>query len=248
MTRNNWLRTLFLKTLAIAVAALSVCVNMYAQQNQEKAGDRYGITVLGVYDYSRTFAHQGGVDVAGHMPFHTYIEADAGFEFLGPNILAGTLVARPKLPLKVGELFLDAAVHLRAFNTFGTGTFALAASVGYRMDYVSVQLGIQRTALHDFRKVPGNGESDIVEPNMIFRLAVNVRPSTSPWNISLGAGNFTLYQYERLYYPIFFLGGHVDLTAHLTLQAEVDFKFSGMFNMTTHFNELTARAGLTYNF
>lgn len=248
MTKNNGLGTSFLKTLAIAVAALSVCVNMYARQNQEKAGDRYGVTVLGVYDDSRTFAHQGGVDIAGHMPFHTYIEADAGFEFLGPNILAGTLVARPKLPLKVGELFLDAAVHLRAFNSFGTGTFALAASLGYRMDYVSVQLGIQRTAIHDFRKMPGDKGSDIVEPNLVFRVAVNVRPHTSPWNISLGAGNFNLYQYERLYYPIFFLGGHYDFTEHLTLQAEVDLKFSGMFNMTTHFNELTARAGLTYSF
>lgn len=248
MTKNKGQRTSFLKTLAIAVAALFVCVNMYARQNQEKADDRYGITVLGVYDYSRTFAHQGGVDIAGHMPFHTYIEADAGFEFLGPNILAGTLVARPKLPLKVGELFLDAAVHLRSFNTFGIGTFALAASLGYRMDYVSAQLGIQRTAIHDFRKMPGDKGSDIVEPNLVFRVAVNVRPQTSPWNISLGAGNFNLYQYERLYYPIFFLGGHYDFTEHLTLQAEVDLKFSGMFNMTTHFNELTARAGLTYSF
>lgn len=221
----------------------------FAGRNQEAVKDSYGITVLGVYDYSKTFSHQGGVDIAGHMPFHTYIEADAGFEFLGPKILAGTLAARPKLPLKVGELFLDTAVHLRAFNSFEAGTFALAASLGYRMDYVSVQMGIQRTVLHSFRKAPGDGGSDIVEPvNPIFRIAFNVRPCTSPWNISFGAGNFTLYKYERFYYPIFFLGGHVDITSHLTLQAEVDLQFSGIFNMTAHFNELTARAGLTYNF
>lgn len=217
-------------------------------QNPESVGGRYSISVLGVYDYSRTFAHQGGIDLAGHMPFNPYIEADAGFEFAGPKILAGTIVVRPKLPLKVGELFLDASVHLRAFNSLGTGTFAAAASLGYRMDYVSVQLGIQRTALHDFRKVQGDSGTDVVELNPIFRIAVNVRPRTSPWNISLGFGNFNLYRYERIYYPLFFLGGHFDFTEHLTLQAEVDLKPSGIFNMTAHFNELTARAGLTYNF
>lgn len=213
------------------------------------AQERYSITVLGVYDHSRTFANQGGFDIAGHMPFNTYVEADAGFEYLGPKILAGTFVARPKLLLKVGELFLDASIHLRAFRSFGTGTFSMAASFGYRMDYVSVQLGVQRTEILEFQKGAEKAGSDIVEPlNPILRIAFNVRPATSPWNISLGAGNFTLYQYERLYYPIIFLGGHYDFANHLTALAEVDFKPSGIFNCTTNFNGISVRAGLTYRF
>lgn len=233
----------------LSAGIVFLCSSMYARENQNITKDRYNIAVLGVYDYSRTYANRGGADLAVHMPFCPYIEADAGFEYLGPQILSGTLIARPKLPLKVGELFLDAAAHLRAFNSSGAGTFVLAASLGYRMDYVSVQLGVQRTVLHSFQEVPEGEGKDVVEPlNLVFRLAFNVRPSTSPWNISLGAGNFNLYQYERLYYPIFFLGGHVDIARHLSLQAEVDLKPSGMFNMTTDFNELTARAGLTYCF
>ena len=235
--------------ITVTVAASLVCFNMSARENREPEPGHYSITVLGVYDHSRTFANQGGFDIAGHMPFNNYVEADAGFEFLGPKILAGTVVARPKLPLKTGELFLDAAIHLRAFNTFGIGNFVLAANFGYRMDYVSVQLGAQRTLIHDFQKSSGDTASDILEPfNPIFRVAFNVRPATSPWNISLGAGNFTLYQYERLYYPIFFLGGHYDFTSHMSVQAEVNLKPSGIFNYNAHFNGLSVRAGLTYSF
>lgn len=242
-------KTLFLKKIPVALATLLACFDMSAQQNREPASERYSITVLGVYDHSRTFANQGGFDIAGHMPFNTYVEADAGFEYLGPKILAGTFVARPKLPLKVGELFLDAAIHLRAFRSFGTGTFSMAASFGYRMDYVSVQLGVQRTEILDFQKGAEKAGSNIVEPlNPILRIAFNVRPASSPWNISLGAGNFTLYQYERLYYPILFLGGHYDFSSHMSVLAEVDLKPSGIFNCTTNFNEISVRTGLTYSF
>ena len=240
---------MFLNTVSVVFAALLACFNMSAQQYRKPASEHYSITVLGVYDHSRTFADQGGLDIAGHLPFNTYVEADAGFEYLGPKILAGTFVARPKLPLKVGELFLDATIHLRAFKSFGTGTFSIAASFGYRMDYVSVQLGVQRTEILDFQKGAGKDGSNILEPlNPIVRIAVNVRPATSPWNISLGAGNFTLYQYERLYYPIISLGGHYDFANHLTARAEVDFKPSGIFNCTTNFNGISVRAGLTYRF
>ena len=130
--------TLFLKKIPVALATLLACIDMSAQQNREPTSERYSITVLGVYDHSRTFANQGGFDIAGHMPFNTYVEADAGFESLGPKILAGTFVARPKLPLKVGELFLDAAgryrniyvyTHTNFFNTDNTqitsGNFSL---------------------------------------------------------------------------------------------------------------------------
>lgn len=237
----------FLKTFAIAAAALQVCVDMSARQNQDTVCDRYSVTVLGVYDHSRTFANQGGFDVAGHMSWSNCIEADAGFECLGPEILSGTFVARPKLPLRDGELFLDAAVHMRCFNSLGAGTFALAASLGYRTDYVSVQIGAQRTEIMDLRERAGN--TGVVEPfNPILRIAFNVRPATSLWNISLGVGNFTLYQYERLYYPILFLCAHYNFASHVGVCAEVDFKPSGVFNYNAHFNGLSARAGITYSF
>lgn len=233
----------------VLICTLLLSLNLFAQQNSEPEQDRYSLTVLGVYDYSRTYANQGGFDIAGHMPFNAYFEADAGFEFVGPKILAGTVIARPKLPLKVGELFMDASIHLRSFGQSGIGTFVIAASFGYRMDFVSVQLGVQRTLIQDFQKKSGDAGSNILEPfNPILRVAFNVRPATSPWNISLGAGNVTLYQYERFYYPIFFVVGHYDFSSHLRLQAEVSLKPSGIFNYNAHFNELSVRTGLTYSF
>lgn len=74
----------------------------FAQNNTESSQGRYSISVLSVYDYSRTFSHQGGIDLAGHISSNPYIESDVGFEFLGPEILAETVIARPKLPLNRG--------------------------------------------------------------------------------------------------------------------------------------------------
>lgn len=237
------------KTVLMSAGIMLLCLDMSASQNQKSLADRYSISVLGVFDYSRTFMNQGGFDLVGHMPFNAYIEADAGFEFVGPKTLAGTFVLRPKLPLTVGELFLDTSIHLRSFNSFGIGTFSMAASFGYRMDYVSVQAGVQRLLIHDLQNSSWNTGTDIVEPiNPILKLAFNLRPATSTWNISLGAGNFTLYQYERIYYPIFFLGGHYDFTDHMTVLAEMNFKPSGIFNYNAHFNGLSVHAGLTYSF
>lgn len=228
---------------------LLLCVNLYARQETKASTERYSVTLMGVYDYSKTFSHCGGIDLAGHLPFCNYAEADAAFEFLGPKILAGTFVARPKLPLKKGEIFAEGAVHMRSFNQSGTGTFALAASLGYRMEFFSVQLGAQRTEIADLRSGEGSSDGNIVEPmNLIFRLAFNLRPATSPWNVSLGIANFTPYQYERLYYPIFFAGGRYALSESLTLGAIADFKPSGIFNMTAHFNEFSFRAGVIYSF
>lgn len=237
-----------MRKLTLLAVLLLYCGGLFAKQVKDTGCGSYSITVLGVFDHSRTFANQGGFDLAGHMPFSPYVEADAGFEFLGPKTVAGTLVARPKLPLKTGELFLEAAVHMRAFNTSSIGTFAIAGSFGYRMDYVSVQAGIERTSILDLARKSGEPQSSVNELNFIFKLAFNVRPATSPWNILLGASNFTLYQYERLYYPIFFLGGHYDFTGNLTALAQVDLKPSGIFNLSAHFNELAIRAGITYRF
>lgn len=229
------------KTLSV-LAALLVFGFLSAQ-------DRYSLTLQGVYDYGTVHGHQGGVDIAGHLPFNPHFEADAAFEYMGPGICAGTVVARPKFPLKKGELFLEGALHLRAFGPSQIGNYTMAASFGYRMDYVSVQIGVESLTIFDMLKKMGDTRQSITEPvNLLFRLAFNVRPATSPWNINLGFGNFNLYQYERLYYPIFFLGGHYDFTEHLTVLAEANLKPSGMFNMTTHFNEIALRAGLKYNF
>lgn len=211
--------------------------------------DSYSVTLQGVYDFSTTFGHQGGLDLAGHMPFNPYFEADAGFEFMGPKTLAATFVARPKFPVAVGELFLEGAIHVRAFKTSEIANYSMSACFGYRMDFVSVQLGVQSMTFFDLLKKKGDSNMNITEPvNFVYKLAFNVRPCTSPWNISLGVANFTLYQYERFYCPILFLCGHYDVTDHMAVQASVDFKPSGVFHMTTHFNELSARAGLTYRF
>lgn len=231
-----------MKKAVLIAGILLMNVGLFAQE-------RYSLSLQGVFDHNNTYNNRGGLDIAAYMPVNRNFESEAGLELLSPGIFGGTAVARPKFPLKVGELFLEGAVHMRAYNSSRTGNFTMAASFGYRMDYVSVQLGMESLNFLALNKKMGEEKDVISEPvNLLYKLVVNARPASSPWNISFGFGNFTLFQYERPYSPIISFSGRYDVIERLSVLGEIAFKPSGMFNMTTRFDGLTVRIGTKYRF
>jgi len=210
-----------------------------------KENPKYSITALGVYAWNVPWKHHGGVDLLGYLPVCRHFEADVAFETLSSRVVAFGAIARPKLPLPVGELFIDAAIHDRLFAASRISELALAASAGYRMDYVSAQVGVLSRRIYDH----GGISDTVTEPTyFLYRVAVNTRPSACRWNIFLGAGNYTEFHYERTWQPTFFLGGRFDCSTHLTALLRIELKPSGMFSQTTNFWGSAIRAGATYKF
>jgi len=213
------------------------------------AGDRYSLSLLGVYGYNETYRHMGGLDVNAFLPINRFFELDTALEYQSPKTFAVSAFARPKFPLSVGELFLEGAANFRCWGNNSTGTFTAAGSLGYRMDYVSVQMGLSTMVLMDLQRKWGSESENVTEPfNFLFRLAFNVRPSTSPWNINFGVSNYTAYQFERQWQFIFFLGGHYDINESVSVLLESDLKPAGIFHMNTRFWGANVRAGIKYRF
>lgn len=224
----------------------------------------YSVTVLGEYGYNITWEHYGGGEVRANLPLNDYFELDLAVEGLSSRVYTGSFTARPKFPLSTGELFLDGTILYKSVQRNRINDYVTAASFGYRMDYVSVQLGI-------FTRIFGDMDADFhslstysVDPfNVLYRIQVNTRPEKCPWNIYFGVSDYTELEYERHYQPLFWMGAHYDLPFYnvfsrsdnlrgnirnLRVLAEVYCKPTGMFHLDAQFYGIQAKLGLCMRF
>ena len=89
----------------------------------------------------------------------------------------------------------------------------------------------------------------ILEPfDAVYRVEAFVRPQTSPWNISLCLSNMDNYQVERMWQPMFYLGGWYDITKHWRVRLSGKYKLAGMFHLNAHYYGAEVRAGVEYRF
>lgn len=212
--------------------------------------ERYSISLTGFYGWNNTWLSHGGVDVNAHLPVNPHFELDVATEYNSASIWAFTVVTRPKFPLRVGELFLDWGFHNRLFFAdYQTAWLSLTGSFGYRMDYVSVQFGIVSNFICDMKRDWKTEDENIYEPfNLLYKIAVNVRPFTSCWNIQLSMANYTDYEYERTWLPIFSVRGNYNFLNHFSAMLDVYFKSAGRFHLNNHFSGILVRAGIKYMF
>lgn len=243
---------------------LLICALMFAMATTASAAKHYSVTFLGEYGYNTTWEHFGGGEIRANLPFNDYFELDVAAEGLSSRVYTGSVTMRPTFPLPKGELFIDGTMLYKAVLRNDITNFVMAASLGYRMDYVSVQLGMFCQVFGDVTPNYHSLDSYSVDPfNVLYRLQVNTRPQKSPWNIYFGASDYTELEYERHWQPIFFLGAHYDLPFYnvfsksdnlrgnirnLRLLAEVYCKPTGMFHLNASFYGIKAKVGLCMRF
>ncbi len=224
----------------------------------------YSVTILGEYGYNTTWGGFGGGEVRANLPFNDYFELDVAAEGLSSRVYTFSATARPTFPLPVGELFLDGTLFYSAVQRNRIADFVMAASLGYRMDYVSVQFGTFCQVFGDLDYNYHSLDSYSVDPfNVLYRIQANVRPQKSPWNLYLGVSDYTELEYERHWQPLFFLGVHYDLPFYnvfsksdnlrgnirnIRLLAEVYCKPTGMFHLDASFYGIKGKLGLSLKF
>lgn len=224
----------------------------------------YSITLLGEYGYNTTWEHFGGGELRANLPINDNFELDVAGEGHTARVYTFSATARPVFQLPVGELFLDGTLFYSHVQRNRIADFVMAASIGYRMDYVSVQVGTFCQIFGDLDYNYHALDSYNVDPfNVLYRLQVNVRPQTSPWNLYFGGTDYTELEYERHWQPIFFLGAHYDLPFYnvfsrsdnlkgnirnFRILAEVYCKPTGMFHLDASFYGIKAKLGLGIRF
>lgn len=235
-----------LKRVVIFFSLVLLCADAFAQRC---GGQRYEISSSGIYGYNTTDAGYGGMSLSAFLPITRAFTSDVSFECVSAGRLAASVTLTPVFPLPAGELFIDGTAHFRSLYSDRASEFVSAASLGYRMDWFSVQFGMfSRTFIDMDRKQHDNGNF-VSEPfNLLYRLSFNVRPSSSRWNAGGGFSNYTSYEYERMWQPYFFIGGLYRISDNLCINAEVTVKPAGMFHLVASFYGIRSSVGLSYAF
>ncbi|MBQ0006487.1 MAG: hypothetical protein KBS57_03685 [Alistipes sp.] len=231
--------------ITVFILFLLTGVNLGAQTY---GSDKYTVAAYVDYGYNSTWKNFGGLDVRGFFPLSNHFEMMANAEILSSGVFAASLTARPKFKLRVGEIFIDASALCRDLFKYKVMELTLAASAGYRMDYISAQLGLSYRGIFDTSNASEGNYVGETLLNLAYRVAFQVRPVKCRWNVGGGISNFDEYEYERMWQPMFFIDGHFDLNEKLSLLASIKFKQAGMFHQIASFYGIETKAGVSYKF
>lgn len=235
-------KTLLFLLLSALSAALSAA-------NPGFGDRRYSVSGMVEYSYNKTWGHHANFDIQSLMPINPHFEMEARLQFSTANVHSGALQLRPKFELPVGELFLETDVYYRAFARNRIGDITAALGVGYRMDYVSITLGVFSRVIDDWNRSWYTDDNFVVEPfNLLYRIEVFCRPQNNNWNLSFMFSNIDDYQMERMWQPLFGIGAWYDINEHWRLNFMAQCKPTGMFHLDATFYGATGRVGFTYRF
>ncbi len=210
---------------------------------------KYTVTGLAEYSYNATWKHHANFDVQALMPFNPHFEMEAKVQLSTANVYTGYVQLRPKFALPVGEMFLETGVMYRAVKRNTLGDFTAALGVGYRMDYVSVTIGMFGRVIDDWQRDWHSTESYVTEPfNLLYRLEVYCRPQANVWNLWFSFSNIDDHQMERMWQPLFGIGAWYNVTEHWRVLLDAQCKPTGMFHLDATFYGATVRAGFSYRF
>ncbi len=213
------------------------------------AAQRYSLAVYADYGYNYTWENYGGASVIATMPINPHFELVAGVQALSSNVHTASVDIRPVFPLPVGDLYLSTRAVYTAAVRNTMQDIAASVGIGYRMDYVDVQFGLQGRMMNAFKRDKHSTDEVLFEvPSLLYGVEVWVRPQTSVWNLSLRMANYDDFQIERMWQPFFRLGAWYDVNNHWRVLADITCKPTGMFHLCASFYGIQARAGFAYRF
>ena len=213
------------------------------------ASEQYSISLDMGYGHNLTYGSFANFDLGAYMPLNTHFEMQANVRMSTANTYAVGVQMRPKFALPVGEMYIEDRLLTSFIRREQFLDFVHALSVGYRMQYVNVQLGMTNRVMLPPTYELRSGDTFVCEPfDLLYRLEVYVRPATSVWNLSLALANVDEYQIERMWQPMFYLGGWYDIDKHWRISLNGKLKLAGMFHLNAHYYASEVRVGAEYKF
>lgn len=213
------------------------------------ASEQYSISLDMGYGHNLTYGSFANFDLGAYMPLNTHFEMQANVRMSTANTYAVGVQMRPKFALPVGEMYIEDRLLTSFIRREQFLDFVHALSVGYRMQYVNVQLGMTNRVMLPPTYELSSGDTFVCEPfDLLYRLEVYVRPAISVWNLSLALANVDEYQIERMWQPMFYLGGWYDIDEHWRISLNGKLKLAGMFHLNAHYYASEVRVGAEYKF
>jgi hypothetical protein len=235
------------KILLIFAFALWSLMSIMAQV--QPGSDQYAVSLHVGYGNNLTYGSMANFDISAYMPIHQHFDMQANLRFSTADTYAIGVQLRPKFTLPVGELYLEDRILTNIVARDSYNDFVHSLSVGYMMQYVNVQIGMFTRVIIPLPYEYRTGDEMILEPfNVLYKVEAFVRPKTSPWNISLCIANIDQYQMERVWQPMFYLGGWYDINEHWRVRLSGKLKLAGMFHLNAHYYASEIRVGAEYKF
>lgn len=201
------------------------------------------------YAYNRSYKTHGDFCIGTYFPVTNIFETELGIGILTTNTFSFSCVLRQRLPIPVGEFFLEERLLDKIMETDGINDFSWNLVFGYRLKHVSLGLGFSYRTVSLLSKDYANKYDFISEPNnFTYRLEYFVRPQMSSWNISLAITNYDRFLVERFVQPFFELNGYCKVTPKTSLFLDTRLEQSGMTALSCEFYGVNTCLGIVYKF
>ena len=237
-----------MKCRLFAVLVLSCCAMASLAQIQS-TDTTYKISLHAGYAHNLTYGSYANFDVDAYLPIHQHFDMQVNLRASTANSHSLGVQLRPKFALPVGELYIEDRLMVRLVARDAFNEYLHAISLGYMMEHVNVQVGVYNRVIQALPYTRNSGDELICEPfDVLYRVEAFVRPRISPWNISLALANVDNYQIERMWQPVFYLGGWYDINEHWRVRMSGKLKLAGMFHLNAHYYASELRVGAEYRF
>lgn len=238
-----------MKKLFFILALGSLLFATMAMAQVQPGDTTYSVSLHAGYGHNLTYGSMANFDIDAFMPINQHFEMQANVRTSTANYHSIGVQLRPKFALPKGELYLEDRLMARLIARDEVNEFLHAISLGYRMQYVDVQVGLINRVIMPLPYERNTLDKYIVEPfQLLYRLECFVRPVTSPWNIAIAISNADDYMIERPWTPMLYLGGWYDIDSHWRLRLSGKYKNAGMFHMNAHYYAAEVRVGGEYRF
>lgn len=238
-----------MKKLFFILALGSLLFAPMAMAQVQPGDTTYSVSLHAGYGHNLTYGSMANFDIDAFMPINQHFEMQANVRTSTANYHSIGVQLRPKFALPKGELYLEDRLMARLIARDEVNEFLHAISLGYRMQYVDVQVGLINRVIMPLPYERNTLDKYIVEPfQLLYRLECFVRPVTSPWNIAIAISNADDYMIERPWTPMLYLGGWYDIDSHWRLRLSGKYKNAGMFHMNAHYYAAEVRVGGEYRF
>ena len=235
------------KRLLLGFALWLLAFGAIAQVQPDDAG--YSVSIHAGYGHNLTYGSHANFDIDAFMPINQHFEMHANIRTSTANVHTMGVQLRPKFVLPIGELYIEDRLMMRFAQRDNYFDFVHAISAGYMMEYVNVQVGMSNRIIMPLPYTKHSGDEMILEPfDAVYRVEAFVRPQTSAWNISLALANMDNYQIDRMWQPMFYLGGWYDVNEHWRVRLSGKMKLAGMFHLNAHYYGAELRVGAEYRF
>ena len=220
------------------------CVNAQETSKHSISAD---VMAQGVMGYNLTYRTYGGADLKG--VFH-YDNTDFIFNFealTAKTFSLGLTVSQAFEVCHNGFVFVDGTLHSRIFAKYKTYEFVYAASAGFKMRHFSIQAGLFSRTIDAFGRDWHSLENYVTEPfNLLYKVKLSAMGFDHPWDVYAVFSNYNDYEYERMWEPIFSLGGRYDFKDRWSAVAEGTLEAAGIFHGTVKFYEAIFRVGVSF--